>query len=426
MPFLVIYVVLLPWLPGVAQTSYFVFLLAALLIPLTYLTQTMSYVGGNIKPEYIGYSGLAYELTKLFSSVILVVILGLSLVGAVLTVEIALAMQVLALVILSWKHLHSGFRKKLAKRWVSHSWLSGLMSNSTVLMTFDAALVLVLAAPQLSEPIALETVGYFALALAISQLVSIAGSVAGNLTTKLLKGGQATDVEVMLRLALLLGIPILAGGLLLARSLVYVVAPAYSVIVPIVRVLMLSTFVDIISSMSDSVIQGTTNIDKKEVGFKELAKSRLFLLPSINLLMGASYLVMLYLVLSTALSNSSPSIFELGFLWSIVFLLVKLPFVLYKFGLAKKVAKFRIPYRSIAKYSLGSVVMVFALIYVMYFTPFLVYVSSESARDFIVYPIILIGIGSIIYSTLMLVIDKEFRQLARIVIRSIHLRRREN
>jgi hypothetical protein len=148
-------------------------------------------------------------------------------------------------------------------------------------------------------------------------------------------------------------------------------------------------------------------------------------MPSINFLTGASYLVALFLTLTAILSNSSPSIFELALVWSIVFFLVKIPFILYKFWLSKRVARFRIPFVAIAKYCAGSAVMALVLIYVMYFTPFLVYVPSGSVRAFILYPLILIGVGSIVYFVLMFGIDSEFRQLVGIAIRSVHLRRSE-
>lgn len=90
----------------------------------------------------------------------------------------------------------------------------------------------------------------------------------------------------MLRFTLLFGIPIHAGSSLLTRIIVYVVAPKYLIIVPIVRVLMLSVFLDMILIIAELVVQGTVSIDLGEVGFKEPAKSKLFLLPGIDFLMG--------------------------------------------------------------------------------------------------------------------------------------------
>jgi hypothetical protein len=189
---------------------------------------------------------------------------------------------------------------------------------------------------------------------------------------------------------------------------------------------MLSTFLDMISSIADSVVQGSVNVDKGKAGFKELTKSKLFLLPSINFLTGASYLIVLYLVLSSTLAGPLPSADQVAFLWSIVLLLVKLPFVAYKFWLSRRVVRFRIPFKAVAKYIIGTVPMAIVLIYLIYFTPFLVYVPSGKALQYLPYPLTLIGIGAITYLAVMLIIDKEFRQLARLALGSVHLRRPNN
>jgi hypothetical protein len=167
------------------------------------------------------------------------------------------------------------------------------------------------------------------------------------------------------------------------------------------------------------------NIDKGKAGFKQLVKSKLFLLPSINFLMSASYLTVLYLVLSSALTGSLPSSYQLALLWAIVLLIVKVPFVLYRLWLSKRMSGFKIPYKAIAKYSIGATVMAMVLAYLIYFTPFLVYVPSGKATEYIPYPLMLIAIGAITYSIIMLLIDKEFRQLTRIALGSIHLRRQK-
>jgi hypothetical protein len=417
LPFLVSYVILIPFLSSVVPASYLVYLVAALLIPFNYLAQAMTYIGTSIKPEYWGYSEIVYEPVKLLLAFISVVVLGLALLGAVLTVEIALAMQFLTLFILSRKYLHSGFRKDVAKQWVSYSWLSGYISESAVLLTFDAAVVLIVLGAR-----GAVALGYILVASSISNLVGIAGAIASSLPIKLLRGGEGTDVETVLRLTLLFGIPILAGGLILARPITYIF-PAYITLVPIVMVLMLSAFLDIISSIADSVVQGATKIDKGKPKFKELAKSRLFLLPSINFVTGGSYLVVLYLVFSSSFVGPSLGSDQVAFIWSIVLLLVKLPFVLCKFWLSKRVIRFRIPYKAILKYCIGAVPMALVLVYLIYFSPFLVYVPSGKALQYIPYPLVLIGIGAIAYVSVMLLIDREFRQLVRIVIGSVHLRR---
>jgi hypothetical protein len=369
----------------------------------------MQTIAGSTEPQYIAYTDIFFELSKVLSAFILVFILEFMLTGAVLTVEIALAVQTLLLIAFMSKYLHGGFKRDTAKQWVSRSWLSGYLSQSSFFLTLDVVIILVVVGAQ-----GVLALAYFTVAAVISGLVGLASSLATGLYPKLLKSGEARDAEVVLKLTMLLGIPMLVGAILLADPLLYLYSTkstSYLIADTMTRILAVSMFIDLISNIADSVLLGTVNVDRGKPKFKELTKSRLFLLPSINVAMGLCYLVTLFFVLTFSISNFSPSASQICVLWALSLVLVKLPFVSYKFWFAKRIAKLRIPSKAIAKYSIGAGMMAIGLIYCLQF------VVYGSFYQFLIYPVGLVGVGAVIYTVTLLVIDKDFRQLLRTIFR---------
>jgi hypothetical protein len=405
-PALIVYLLLVPTLAGAVQAPIIVLLIAAAFIPLHYLNTTMSSIAGGIKPQNVGYSSISFESVKVFLAFALVFTLQLALIGAILSVEVAVAVQVVILVTLMRKYLHGNLKKDVAKQWFSYSWLSGYLSQSTILLTFDVVIVVALAGSQAAVVLA-----YFTVAIVIGALVRLAGSLATGLYPKLLRGGKVTDIEVVLSLALMFGIPMLVGTMILARPLIYLYGPTYIVVETMTRIFVISTFLDVFSDITDFILLGTVDVDKAKPTFRELAKSRLFLLPSVNLVMGSCYLITLYLVLSFFMSGSPLGPVQIGILWAASLVCVKLPFVLYRLWFSRRVTKFRIPYRPIARYLAAAAVMGIVLVSCL---QFVVYVPS--IYQFFVYPLLLVGIGAVTYLTTLFLIDKEFRRLVRAIL----------
>jgi hypothetical protein len=406
-PVLSVYIVLVPMLAGVVHAETLPFLISAALIPLNYLVLILNQVALGTQAQRVGYGDLAFESTKLLVAYVLVFTLHFALVGAILSVEAGLVFQFIILVALSRKYLRGRFRKDLVKQWMSYSWLSAYVYQSTILVTFDAVIILALAG--LQGTLAL---GYYAVAYPVAALVSYAVWLAVGLSPKLLKGGEATDIETALKLTMLFGIPMLVGILVIADPMVYLYGASYSIISTVTRILALSVFLDLIWAIADSVATMTVNIDRGKPDFKRLVKSRLFLLPSINLAMGISYLVALFLVLSYCLSAFALSVEQIFALWIVTMLIVKSIFGVFKLWVARRVVPFRIPYRAIAKYAAAAAVMAVVL---MLCLPYVVYV--EQIQQFVVYPLGLVGVGTASYLLVMLLIDKEFRQLVKAILR---------
>jgi hypothetical protein len=407
LPALGVFLLLAPELAGAVQATSFIFLISAVLVPLNYLTLMMIQIASGTRMQDVGYGEMAYESMKLSVAFVLVFMLHLALTGAIMSVEIGLAFQFIIQAVLLRKYLRGRFRKDLAKQWISYSWLSGYISQSTVLLTFDGAIIV--AVTGLQAPTVLA---YFTVAYAVSALVGLSGWLAAGLSPKLLKGGQAKDVEVILKLTMLFGIPMLFGVFMIASPMIYLYGPAYSITVTITRVLAISSFLDSILSIADTVVTSTVNIDQGKPSFKQLAKSRLALLPSINLVMGLSYLIVLYVILTFVFPAYAISPEQITFLWAASLVFLKLLFGTFKLWYARRVIRFRVPLGAIARYVLAATIMVIVLALCL---PFVTYVPS--IQVFIMYPLALIGVGALSYSAVMFLIDRDFRRLVTAILR---------
>jgi O-antigen/teichoic acid export membrane protein len=406
-PVSAVYILLIPVLANAIEFNTLPFVVAIAFVPLYYLLTTLTYIAGGTAPQNMAYSEIVFESTKILFAFSLVFSLHLALVGTIVTVEFAILMTIAILIFLSRKYLHSGFRKDVAKQWMSRSWLSGYISQSGTLLSLDTIVVVAVAGLQATTVLA-----YFTIAITISGMVGLATSLTGGLTPKLLKGGKVTDIEAVLELTLMFGVPMLVGTFVIAGPLVDLFQHQYSVATAITRILLFSAFLDLISNLADTVVMGTVDIDKGKPGFKQLAKSKLFLLPSINFIMGAIYLVGLFIILTLSISGMPADAYQISVLWAVVLVVAKVPLVSIKFWLSRRVMKFRIPYRGIAKYLIGSGVMAVILFYSLNFV-----VYNSSFTKYFFYPLALVGVGSLTYAVVMLLIDKDFRQLARAVLR---------
>lgn len=406
-PLLATYVLLIPVMAEAVHANTLPFLLASAFVPLYYLSAAMTYIGYGTEPQHVGYSEIAFESIKVLFAFLLVFSLRLYLNGAILSIEIALAVQFLVLFILSRKYLRAGFKSDVAKQWIKNSWLSGYVSQSGTLLSLDTIVVIAVAGLQATAVLA-----YFSVAIIVAGLVGLATSLAGGLIPKLLKGGEVSDIEAILKLTLMFGIPMLVGTYVIAEPMVDLFTLKYSAAVAIVKILVFSVFLDLFSSLADTVLMNTVEVDKGKPKVKELAKSRLFLLPSINFMMGACYLVVLLIILTRSLSGMSISPDQIALLWVTILLVVKLPFVSFKLWFSRRVMRFRIPYKEIVRYIAGAAVMTIALVYSLRFV-----VYDPSFGKYFVYPLALVGTGALTYTIVMLIIDKEFRQLVKAVLR---------
>jgi hypothetical protein len=275
------------------------------------------------------------------------------------------------------------------------------------LATFDATIVISLSGSNII------LANYGAASVFFGIIMSL-GPLASALYPRLLGGGGGKDIEEILKLTLLLAIPMCAGVFIIARPLLFMLNPIYVEATLVVRALIFYAFILVMMNILDFVITGSEKVELKlESTFKDFMKSRLFILPSINLLMGIFYLISLTLVLLITLQwGLQPE--EIAFYWALTQLVTSIPFFTYKFWLARKIITFRIPWRQAALYILASLIMVAAIQTIK-----LGITYTPSIYIFIYDALKLALTGSTVYFIIVYIFDSYFRNLLRSIYTSL-------
>ena len=155
-----------------------------------------------------------------------------------------------------------------------------------------------------------------------------------------------------------------------------------------------------------SFLVGNEKVDvKPNFTFSEYLKSKLFSLPSLQIIQNSVYIIILAIVL---LIESNPvNEIDLVIHWSIIALITQIPLSVYFGYLVKKNFVLTLEWTRIAKYLLVSVGM-FALSYVLY-DKYLVY--NTDLIQFIPNLLLFIAVGVIGYLAITYLIDSKIRIL---------------
>jgi hypothetical protein len=403
----VAYLVISPLTAGAADAPLIFFLLAAIQIPLTYMILSLDGVANGTKPQVVSYGLLAYETVKVIFAYILMQYLGRNLSSAIIAVAASQIIEILVLLYFLKHHLSDGFDKQLAWRWIRVAWIPLYNGLSTVVMTtFDASIVIALTGSSL-------VLANYGAAYVLLSTITASGALASALYPKLLQGGDHKDVTTIINLTALFAIPVTAGVFITARPLLYLLNPVYADAVPVARAIILYAFVTAISLIFDYSILGTEKVELKiDSTLKDFVKSKLFLLPTINILCGITYLTTLTIVIYITQPMNLPPV-DTAYYWALTQLLTLLPFFTVKAIIARKAITFKIPWRPITLYLLASATMVTTLQLLKFdiiYTPSIYTFVYEAAKLAIT--------GAAIYFIILYTFDKYFRDLLKTIYQS--------
>lgn len=400
----IVYLAISPQAAKISNAPLIFFVISAVQIPLTYIKENFDSVSNGVKPQVTSYGFLAFEVAKVVFAFFLMAFLGPTLISAIVAVAGAQVVNMIVLFRFIRKDLSGSFDKPLAKRWIRISWIPLFTGFSTFfLSTFDVSIVIGLSASSL-------ILANYGVAYVFFGIILSSGTLASALYPKLLGGGGGKDIEEILNLTAMFAIPMSAGVFIIARPLLYILNPIYVDAVPVVRILILYAFILVLMNILDFTILGAEKVELNlESKFKDFVKSKLFLLPSINLMLGAVYLATLGIVVYiTLLWGLQPE--EIAFYWALTQLVTVLPFFAYKGLLARRIIHFKVPWRGIFLYLIASFVMVVTLQLIKFeitYTPS-IYIFTYDALK-------LAGTGAGIYFLILYIFDPYFRNLLKTI-----------
>ncbi|MEM1943687.1 MAG: hypothetical protein QXO30_01615 [Candidatus Caldarchaeum sp.] len=381
-----------------------IFAAAALEIPSIYVYTSLESVAHAKKPHINYYAQLVQEFLKIPIAVLLVIMLRLGLLGAVAATIAAFAARAATLLYLMKDIEWGRFSARLVKRMISAAWLPLYQSGAGALLALDTVIVILLVGS--SEP-----AGYLAAVLLLGSVVSMSGTLAAGLYPKMLQESSGKDVETSLSLVLMMAVPTSAGILILGAPLLNILRPEYAAAADTLPFVVVLAYLSIVSSIMDSVIAGTERVDYGDtLSFKDLVKSRLFMLPSLSYIQSFVYLPSLMAALYIT-HPSQPT--DVVMVWIAVNTAILTPFIVYKTKIARRLIRFQVPAKNIASYILAAVFLGIAAL-----------LTKPEKLSVEVVPAIMqvmpsVLIGAAAYFAVLAAINREFRELARAVMKTL-------
>ncbi len=325
-----------------------VLLFAAILVPVMFLKQTLTAINLGHRPQSTSYGLIAFELIKIPTAVSFVYYLDMGIIGAIFSTFIAYIGNIIILIFYSRDQLIAKFEKGIVKNWLSRSWLPIYPGVSSVIFHLDVILFSVITKSVVG-------IAYYSAAITISALVTNAGLISQALYPKLIGGGKKEHLQENLTRFFYFGVPLTALSIVFAKPTLFALNPQYMIAVPVVIFMTVRTFLYVLGGIFTSAIQGIETVDlNEESRFKDFIKSKLFFLPTIQLIQYGSYALVLAITLFS-LSRTSSQL-ELAIYWSVITLITQIPFTIYYYYLTRKSFTLSVDKGSLLRYLLASVV----------------------------------------------------------------------
>jgi len=387
--------------------DWFVLMLASLLVPISFMNNTLSTICLGFKPQSNSYGTFAFEVGKLPVGFLLVYLFQLEIVGAILTIIVATSMRSIVLLIMAREKIIGEFQWHILKFWIRLSWLTLYQKSGSLLRRLDVLIISFVTG-------SFTGLAFWAASQAIANLAIHSGTMAQGLYPKLLAAGKKEFAEESLKRTLFLAIPILGASIIFAKPALHILNPLYIDAVYVVYFLSIAAFVNTIRSVFYKILRGYENVDtNKKATFRDYIKSKLFLVPTLDYIFTGSYLIILIIFLFLK-SQDMSEIFIIT-IWSIIFLAVSIPITVFSIVIVKKEYKISLPFKEISKYSL---VTIFTFL-ILWFLVDKTIIYHESVFDFLPEILPIMFLGACIYFGLIFVIDKPTRKLYKNIIKEI-------
>ncbi|MGQ4891840.1 MAG: hypothetical protein ACP6IP_05035 [Candidatus Njordarchaeia archaeon] len=311
------------------------------------ITRSVTAIVGSRAPQSSGYSLIVREISKLSLIYYIHQIHMVDVFTIMLVLTISSLLELLYLAVVYKDEITYGEKKKenLWSIWLRMSFIPILIAVYVFLVPVDRAVVGFAVSPH----IAIVSISYFTIGLALAGITSQSAVVTGAMYPKLLMGGGSKDVEITIKLSYLFSVPMFMLVFFGASRFIPIFGSELIEAAIIAKILVLAEIVVVLDNILNNVLLGLEKIDiNADLDLKSAAKSWLLLLPSLNLVMTGAYLLFLFWFLSI-LGLSNPT--TVAVYWAFIYIAYKFASVILKYYYAKKMEKsLRMPLLSIVKY----------------------------------------------------------------------------
>lgn len=347
------------------------------------------------RPHFVGYGILVGEVCRVILGYILIISLQLSLFGVILSLIMSFAIKVLFYFRIVWREL----QKKISFSYIKE-WVKGSSFNIYNLIGDRIAASLFLTIPIYGGGIATS---YFQAALPIANIITYSSFLAYALYPKILAENKVDDITISLKMVLMFAVPMTVGVLTIPSSYLIILKDIYVPAAPVLMILAVNSLIHTLKTIFNSVLFGIEKVDEKaKIPFKQVVKSRLFIVFTLPYVYSLIALPAAFYIL-TNFTNSQPLFITMYV--TLIDTIVHFVMLIIMYIIVRKTVKLEIPWKSTAKYIFASVVMATILVTVNPMSSILTLFTT--------------AVGGIIYLALLILIDKETRTLAIVLLQKI-------
>jgi len=344
------------------------------------------------QPQMIGYGLLISEISKVAVGFVFITQLKLGLIGVIWSLIIACILQLTFYLKLTTNELKEAIEWTYLKEWLKASPINLYNIAGGGITTFVFIFLFVYGG-WLAR-------AYYAAALTIASVIGYSSSLAFALYPRLLSGSSIEDVSVSLKMVMMFAIPMTAGAIVLSDSYLTILKLVYAEARPVLLLLAITVLFASISQVFSTVISGTERVDAKaKIAFRELLRSRLFLLFTLPYIQSAVTLPTTFFILTSVAKTS----LEAATYLALIISLAESAMLIVRYIIARKCVIFNFPWKNVAKYIIASAVMVAPLLVIPHPT------RLSLTLGFTI-------LGGIIYFAILATIDQETRELTKLIL----------
>jgi hypothetical protein len=370
-----------------------IFLIAGLYILTFYMITAFESILQSIKPQAIGFGFLIEEFVKVGAALVLILGFKQLFLGAITALILSCFIQIGYYVSL----LADEFKQKTdwsyLKQWLKGSTAVAYNAIGNQLGNFVLILLFFYGGP--------NTRAYFQAASSFTIIVGYSLSLATALYPKLLaKNCSSEQIGNSFRTVMMMAIPLASLTFVMPVSFLTILKSSYGVAWPVLVALSINTLVALIYSFYSTCLVGTEAFDAEgQISIRRLVKSKIFKVSTLQYVQAAIALPVAYVVLTRL--PVAGSVLAAVYVVAILIGVQVLTFAVLHWMVRRSIS-IPVAWVSIAKYILAAALMS-GVLYLLPTTTTLLYTIAKAITGFT------------LYIALLLLIDKQARQLIRLV-----------
>ena len=374
---------------------------------LLYFSNALDSASVAIKPSLLGGSRLVLELVKVSLGAVLVVWLRMGLLGALVSIDLALFSKCLAMYFGMRGTTMEAPSLPLGLTWLRRWQIPALGIIPSLLGSAD--LLILTWFTSSAVPAA-----YLGVARTVSAIIGFASLLAISLYPRLLGGEREELIEKSMTTVSMLALPMAGGLMVLASPVLYVFGPGYAPAALSLQLLSLVTLVGVFRDLSIAILQGMEKADVDEnVSAPELMRSNLTTPRYIEILAQGANITVSVAIVWYLTAQGAPYDLVVTML-AATNLIVAVPLLLAVARLSRKVYPYVIPWAAIAKQIIATAAMMGA---VLLFYP--ARAISVNISEVLTNLLPVVALGAVVYFVVLLAIDGGTRAGLRGLYRSI-------